>query len=200
MICFPNRNSSYELLKQSFTRISELTTFVRPIVFRGGVEPQNYDGAVLDRSLDAPHGADLRISKSSDYIRWRYVHHPLHKYFVYADDGPGEPPALVAARRFDVGRFAVGVIMEFLAGDSDAQRRLTHIAVRWAAAQRLRAVLLAASGLSPWAAMRLGFLPVPAFLTPKRHVVVGRLAGEPGALPVSLRRQWRFELGDWDGL
>ncbi len=200
IICFPNRNSSHELLKQSFTRISELTTFVRPIVFWGGVEPPNYDVSLLRPSLDAPDGADLRMSKSFDYILWRYIRHPVHKYFVWADQGPGRARALVAARRFDLGRLAVGVIMEFLGGDSDAQRRLAHIAARWAAENRLSALLMSSNGLGPWTAMRLGFLPLPAALTPKRHVVVGRLAGEPGTLPPSLRRQWRFELGDWDGL
>jgi len=200
LICFPNRNSSHELFKQSFTRIAELTTFGRPILFFGRAEPEGAERHVFPHSLSPPAEDCLRVSKHFDYFMWRYIRDPVHRYFVHVDQRPGEPDAIIVMRSFNIGRFSVGLIMELHASNPKVQHRLIRTAVKWAAANRLKALLIVSSGLSLWAGMRLGFLPVPAFLTPKRHIVVGRLAGAPGELPALLRGRWHFHIGDWDGL
>lgn len=198
LICFPNRNSSHELFKQHFSLLAELSVFGRPVLPRFGEHEDSEAPNAVPASLSLPPDDCPRLSKHLDYMLWRYFNHPLHRYFVHVERRDKEPDGVIVMRRFTIWRFCVGVIMELHAANNDVRSRLLTIALDGASRDGLKALLLASSDRGVHRSPM--FWPIPAFLTPKRHVVVGRLAGDVPELPPELNRQWHFQIGDWDGL
>jgi hypothetical protein len=199
LICFPNRNSSHELLKQSFVRVAELTTFARPIMFARDEASKFAMPGRLQSGIDVASAGRFALTKDIDYIYWRYGSHPLHRYSFFSDETPDSPDSLIIWRNFEMTGHSLCVIMEIHAGNAKDYRRLIGVASACAAADRQRAVLIVSNVLGHRAAVRSGFIPIPALLSPRRHVVVARLAGESSS-DRGPPNDWHFQFGDWDGL
>ncbi|MEZ5891242.1 MAG: hypothetical protein R3D52_13955 [Xanthobacteraceae bacterium] len=137
------------------------------------------------------------VCKDADYLNWRYVRNPARRYQFIAERNSPESFAVVRELTLPLGQRA-SVVMDMSAEENaDRSGVLRHVH-RWAQRRGLICNFLFFGG-SPLRAFGKGYVPLPSWLQPKRHLVFMKF-------PVSMDQEevttWRyaFEIGDWDGL
>jgi hypothetical protein len=144
--------------------------------------------------LSFKHGPML--DKSSVYMNWRYAKNPNYQYHCYSYTLNGNLAGVIILRKAHLSGFNSALIMDLLCTETSTELKLLRFASALAREQRCKPLFTLNNRLSP-AALIAGFCPVPAFILPKRQVLMARAIGPETMNIVNL--PWHVQMGDWDG-
>jgi GNAT superfamily N-acetyltransferase len=197
LICFPNRLSIGEIQRQGFRCVTELRTCARQtLVVRAGNSTLVQDSPP-DVQTKATDTRTVCVCKDANYLNWRYVHNPARRYQFISECSSPESFAVVRELALPLGQRA-SVVMD-MSAEEDADRsgvlRQVH---QWAHRRGLICNFLFCGG-SPLRALGKGYIPLPSWAQPKRHLVFMKF---PASMDKEEMTTWRyaFQIGDWDGL
>ena len=197
LICFPNRLSIGEIQRQGFRCVTELRAYARQtLVVRASNSTlvQDSPPAIQTKASNKRTGC---VCKDANYLNWRYVRNPARRYQYISGCNAPEDFAVVRELALPLGQRA-SVVMD-MSAEEDADRsgvlRQVH---QWARRRGLICNFLFCSG-SPLRALGKGYIPLPSWLQPKRHLVFMKF---PASMDQEEMTTWRyaFQIGDWDGL
>lgn len=198
---FPNANS-----KRGFSAHVPTDKGIIPLLAAPSVHPlwasdKNIAEVNSFKDVALNHTAFFRsnkaaLTKSRDYLEWRYGTHPVNRYVSYRyNDVATGSEAVVVTRKADIGGRRVLVVMELLGTCFKAMRKAVHYAIR---RQRTGlATLMFNNSLGITEMMRLGFVKVPPRFLPKTQLLF--VHANSGRARELLNVPWQIQMGDWDG-
>ena len=139
------------------------------------------------------------LSRSSDYLNWRYSSHPVNEYvsFIYRDGN--EQQGFSVVRSVDVVGRKIAMVMELWGLKSSVKKALLRSIAKWTDEQHIKRIVLQDNDQSILGGLSMGFIAVPAWLLPKKQVLM--VFAKPGKLSEKvLNYDWRVQIGDWDSL
>jgi len=199
IFCYPNKSSLHELLRQNFLPVVELVYLARPAWWWRGGAARQVDSFAFSADLRGDDACDIHVVRDSGYLNWRYSQCPTRRYGLLIDGAPDDPEGVLVFRKFSA-RLPVAVIME-LHGRGPAIRTLLARLDGEARRQGLLALMTIGTRDLGHVVRRLGMLPVPSALQPKRMLLVAKVVGaSPARSREDVLRSWHVQVGDWDGL
>jgi GNAT superfamily N-acetyltransferase len=199
LFCFPNVKSSPELYRQGFALVAELDMYARLILPRRlpwrSATRQVERPLVFGREISILAASFWQISRTNEYMNWRYTRHPIHHYEMLIDGPWGDPSGLAIVRPFSVFGVKVALFLELHGCTEGVVKRLVNEADVWASRKRIR-FSMAISASRPTS----GFLQVPTRLEPKRNICVARYIGSSSEADRQISGPWSMQIGDWDGV
>ncbi len=137
------------------------------------------------------------IEKTSAYMNWRYMKHPVGQYKAFAYKGSQNVDGVIVLRKVSGFDRKMAVILDLIAINPIVETKLYKFAASWAAENNLWPTITLTTNLNYSRGLRNLYFPVPSKLMPKRQVLLGKTSG-PVAEEVFSQR-WNLQLGDWDG-
>jgi GNAT superfamily N-acetyltransferase len=199
---FPNKNSVRGFEKLGWTNRGVITTRVRVIpgakVERfGQVSEIGTYGEADDEFFARLVRADgPLLERTAPYLTWRYKSHPGNSYSSYELTEDGKRLGVVVLRDATVKGRRLAIVMELLSVSDRAERQLVRFAAAWARRRGVWITLVLNNTLRARVATSSGFLALPAWILPKRQVLMGAATGE--AAERVWQQRWRVQMGDWD--
>lgn len=200
---FPNHRSVNAFFKLGSINKGVITTWVNPMILpipRPSPHISEVTHFSDEQDTLAEHlafcGRTL-IYRSSDYLNWRYVQNPVYKYSLFAFRKDGESKGFAVARTAQVMNQNLALVMELWGLEPSVECALLKYTVGWAKRQRAKRIVLLDNGFSLRSGILTGFLPVPAFLLPKKQVLLV-FTTEGAESKEVLESKWRVQTGDWD--
>ena len=141
----------------------------------------------------------VMITRSAEYLNWRYINHPIYEYvsFVYQDEEEQQGFSVVRKANL-MGRDMV-VIMELWGLTPRIIRALLRHVVHWANQQRITRIILQDNSQSMFTGLRRGFILIPSWFLPKKQYLMVYAA--PGKISQeAVNSNWWVQTGDWDSL
>jgi hypothetical protein len=78
------------------------------------------------------------------------------------------------------------------------KKALLRSIAEWAVDRHIKWITLQDNGQSILGGLRMGFISIPAWLLPKKQVLM--VCATPGKLSEkAINNDWRIQIGDWDG-
>jgi GNAT superfamily N-acetyltransferase len=199
---FPNDNSMPGFIKFGWRHHSDLRARVRvlpgrsPERFRHVARITSYRPSYDEFAAAVAVQSGAHLDRSSGYMDWRYLRHPLHRYesFTWTEDG--RLLGLIVLRDVTVNQRSHAVVMELMALDPKVGRGLLRYAAAWASSKGI-SITLAINNTLGASSLLCGYLPVPMWAMPKRQVLMGAASG--AAAERLWQRPWSVQIGDWDG-
>jgi len=200
---FPNKNVTKGWTRLGWEYKQLITTWVCPgsVLFQWedsraeqiGRFDERQDAFVADFKLDKY----CMVERSSAYMNWRYIDHPLHEYTAYSLVDAGEVVGTVVACVAKVMNRRVMLVLDLLGTKPRHERALLRRLCSTAAEKGCAIVAHLDNACSAISMASCGFLPVWSRLLPKEQVVMGKPGGGRQAQSV-FEKEWRMQLGDWD--
>ncbi len=198
---FPNEKSIPSFLKLHCSENVLLTTWVNPLSL---IVRRKCDEIIEISSFDSSYDFFTKkltangpmLDRSSAYLNWRYLQHPNNTYNLFAYMHNGVCSGLAVARKAHVLNRDIVLVMELLAVDGAASLRILRHLAAWTIDQKKVIMVMMNSSFASGLGVRVGFFSVPAFLLPKRQVLV---VYAPDSLGQNLiKKNWNIQTGDWD--
>jgi hypothetical protein len=211
---FPNKNSAPGFLKFGWTERTCISTWVRYVPrllsksrlpLESTEDRQKNGFFLIDRFSDEfneffemiMQGGGPILERSVAYMNWRYFTNPDYEYSCFGYRKNGLIQGLIVLRTIEVENRKCALIMEHFGVTEKVERKLRHFAAVWADAEEVRFVLMLNNVTSHLEALCSGYIPVPMFMLPKRQCFMGAATSEKAQLIFD--REWRLQIGDWDG-
>ena len=144
------------------------------------------------RRSGSPH-----FFKNNAYLNWRYSHHPTNQYSSFTYEEEGKLKGILVLRDLNIRKRRFLVIMELLGNEQSTFRSLLGQAVFEASKLKIPWLAYLGNAFERSWMLRRGFFPVPAWIQPKRQLLMGTVAGM-GNQDI-FKRAWSVQTGDWDG-
>ena len=138
------------------------------------------------------------FERSLAYLNWRYMRHPLRKYSFFELTTNGGLRGVVVLRELEMFGQRLVVVTELHTLDRASERTLMRFSASFAWERSIPFTLAINNTLGTGTALRAAFFPVPNWALPKRQILMGNAFGEHAE--TLWRRDWRLQIGDWDGL
>lgn len=145
----------------------------------------------------------LRMQRSADWLRWRFLEAPLRKYHLLElRTAAGELVGFAAATMDDREQFKAWYLMDLFVGEKEFAAPLVRALCALAPAENAEAVAAVVSSPALVATLgRAGFWPVPDWLPLKRFYSVARFnPNQPAPAEWQTLAGWYQTLADWDNL
>lgn len=141
----------------------------------------------------------VMVERSKEYLNWRYTNHPVCHYTSFVFNNNGGPKGFAVVRSVSAMDEKIAVIMELWGFDLPVLKALCRTVARWASEQKIRKIVFQDNGISIFQGLQIGFIRAPNFLLPKEQMHVGYEKSGSGSQAI-LEKDWRLQMGDWDGL
>lgn len=198
---FPNEKSIPSFLKLHCAENVLLTTWVNPLAIMTRRKCHE-----IVEVLDFNFGCDFLVEelvrktpmldRSLAFLKWRYLQHPNNTYTYFSYMCNGMCLGLAIVRKAHVLNRNIVLVMELLAVDETVKIRLLRHLADWTTDQKENLMVMMNSSFTLKLGVKVGFFPVPAFLLPKRQVLVAHASGLRGK--DLLGKNWNIQTGDWD--
>jgi hypothetical protein len=138
------------------------------------------------------------VSRSADYLNWRYSNHPVYEYVSFMYQEENEQQGYAVIRRAEVLGRNVALIMELWGLTSLVKKALLRSIAQWTVEQHIKWIVLQDNDQSLLGGLRMGFIAAPAWVLPKKQVLL--VFAAPGKLSEKIvNSDWWVQIGDWDG-
>lgn len=201
---FPNAASIKGFLKLGWTIWQDVACWVRPLViapWTGRLDPRlmlvNRFHCEQDQFNESLALSGLTFfDRSSDYLNWRYIDHPIFNYECYALVTDQAQVGFVVVREARIKALRFLMIMDFWGASPQDERAILAHCAALANHRGLRHLVTLDTEGSIAAKVANGFLRIPLRVMPKRQLLAGERRGQKKAPLHGLR--WRTQFGDWD--
>jgi hypothetical protein len=200
---FPNGNSIKGFKKLGWSEKAQIPTLcgLQPalINFGSGIRQVTSFESECDGFLNEYSSAGgTVVEKSTAYLNWRYTKSPKPLYSMFVINSGKSIDGVLVLRKVSTGSLSFTLIMEILALKKIARHKLLHFASNWGLRNLAWPVGVLQTDFSPAEGLFSGYIQVPHRFLPKRHVLMGMLAGANQTSDI-FNAPWRVQTGDWDG-
>lgn len=196
---FPNGNSINGFLKLGWIKSSFVTLWIKPLIYLNTSDTKNNKPASVDLDLLLPDeeitAPGIYLSKTKEYFYWRYLNHPCCKYFVEDVSDDKNNRAIIVFRELNIKGKKILMLMDFVGCYKALRKNFYKKVSLFAKANNNHYIGYWGNALTNIQLFQLGFLPVPDFVLPKKHILCSELIGkvDPGN-----KNAWVTQTGDYD--
>jgi hypothetical protein len=202
---FPNPRSAKGFRKFGWDKIAGPPFFI-------GFIPTGRSSITLDRIESFDKGDDyylallssgiqtsgiVEIRRSTAYLNWRYLAHPVNQYEVFVHREGDRIVGLIVLRMARLFSLGSGIIMELCATTSYRERQLLRFAVDWTRRKLGLLTIMVNTVQRRMDMLSAGFVEVPSFMLPRPFVLMADSVNPAGQM--FQQRRWSIQTGDWDG-
>lgn len=201
---YPNPASIRRIVDLGCKDKGVISTWIKPLIFPRRRESPNV--ARIEAFAKDQNGLAERLvkkdkamlSRSREYLNWRYTQHPVHDYtsFIYRDEGKLKGFAVV--RIANARGHKMVLVMELRGIEPQVLKKLIKNIAAWSSRQGIRWMVMQDNGISFMRGLAMGFILAPACILPKKQVLVV-LGNEEGPAGKAVNSDWHVQFGDWDG-
>ncbi len=204
LFLFPNKNSVRYVNAMGAHKKGIITTWIKStLLSKKRISPKVARITRFEKDQDKLAEQfttcdSVLISRSADYLNWRYTNHPVVEYVLYSYREGNECQGYSVVRCAELMGRKIALIMELWGIHPSIKKCLLNSMVQWTTEQHLKWIVFQDNGQSILSGLNMGFISVPAWLLPKRQVLM--VFAKPGDLSEKvIRSDWRIQIGDWDG-
>lgn len=204
LFLFPNENSVRYVEDRGFLNKGIIATWVHPSFMKKNGSPNVTKITCFDKNQNrlAQQLIDhnkATISRSAEYLNWRYCTHPITKYDCFVYKVEDEPQGFCVIRKAEVMGHSMTVVMELWGISVSVKKALLQSVAEWTFKQHIKWIVLQDNALTIFSGLRMGFLYVPTWFVPKKQVLMVFVS--PGNMSKKVKNHaWWIQSGDWDGL
>jgi hypothetical protein len=204
LFLFPNKTSIRYVEKTGFRNKGIITTWVKPAhLLKKRTSPNVIKITKFGKDVDTLAkrlvvSDTVLLSRSANYLNWRYSNHPVTEYtsFIYRE--MNEQQGYSVVRTTNVMGLKMALVMELWGVTPSVKKALLRSIAEWAVDRHIKWITLQDNGQSILGGLRMGFISIPAWLLPKKQVLM--VCATPGKLSEkAINNDWRIQIGDWDG-
>ena len=201
---FPNKTSIGYTYSMDFENKGVIKTWVKNARSSKNISENVIEISKFGKEQDklAERLADpnkVMISRTADYLNWRYSNHPMYKYSLFVYQEKNEYLGFSVVRDMQAMGQKVAVITELWGLTPEIKKALVDKIEQWTVEKNIKRIILQDSNQSIIKGMGMRFIPAPSFLLPKKQVlIVYRTTGKVSE-KVS-KNNWWIQFGDWDGV
>ncbi len=205
LFLYPNKTSFRYVNAMGFFNKGVITTWIKPVtLLKKRISPNVIKVSRFDKAQDilANHLTsfnNVMLLRSSDYLNWRYLDHPIYKYICFIYHEGSKQKGFSVVRNVDALGRNVALIMELWSLTFSVKRALIRSIAKWANELLIRWIVLQDNNLTILDSLKMGFISAPTFLLPKKQVLM--VNATPGKHSDEvINNDWWAQIGDWDGL
>ncbi len=186
-------------------RVKEtITTWVKPCLSGSNKlatevsQVDSFDKGINALAKRLASNGDTMIYRTEDYLNWRYVQHPVHKYNIFVYSRGEEKCGFAIVRIVQTMGREMAMLMELWGDDFLIHRALLRRITVWMNENSQKYLIFQDNRMAFVRGIISGFIPVPSFMLPKKQVLMLYAKPDP-FLKQIIGSRWHTQWGDWDG-
>jgi hypothetical protein len=201
---FANKNSIGGSIASGLIAKANFAIWSRPVLLsRRNIHPDvtlvaGFDGKLANLTKGLAKDGEIILTRSVDYLNWRYTQNPTNEYTSFIFSKSDENKGFAVIRVVHALNRRMVVLMELWGSNRSVKRALIQSIATWAASRHYNLLVFQDNLMSLLEGFGYGFVLMPAFLPPKRQVLVLYTKSQDLTKQIA-KSKWHTQWGDWDG-